>query len=88
MDRIMRIHAIKTGDVLVKSAFLGSPATADGLAPYVADLFVDGLFCNSPDKTLLANPKTHKNDTMQKRILIKPENYFPRWVSRFAALLS
>jgi N-acyl homoserine lactone hydrolase len=36
----MRIHAIKTGDVLVKSAFLGTPAK-HGIAPYLANVFVD-----------------------------------------------
>lgn len=36
----MKIHAIKTGDVLVKSAFLGSPATA-GLVPYFANVLLD-----------------------------------------------
>jgi glyoxylase-like metal-dependent hydrolase (beta-lactamase superfamily II) len=37
----MRIHAIQTGDVLVKSAFLNSPAAAGGFAPYLANLFLD-----------------------------------------------
>jgi glyoxylase-like metal-dependent hydrolase (beta-lactamase superfamily II) len=36
----MKIHAIKTGDVLVKSAFLGSPATA-GPLPYMGNIFLD-----------------------------------------------
>jgi N-acyl homoserine lactone hydrolase len=36
----MKIHAIKTGDVLVKSAFLGSPANG-GLLPYFANIFLD-----------------------------------------------
>ncbi len=48
MDRFMQIHAIKTGDVLVKSAFLGSPATAGGVAPYMAGLFVDRTYVKIP----------------------------------------
>jgi len=37
----MRVHAIKTGNVLVKSAFLHSPATEGGTLPYLAHVFVD-----------------------------------------------
>ena len=36
----MRIHPIKTGNVIVKSAFLGSPATAGGTLPYLANVFL------------------------------------------------
>jgi N-acyl homoserine lactone hydrolase len=36
----MKIHAIQTGNVLVKTAFLGSPANG-GIAPYMANLFLD-----------------------------------------------
>lgn len=37
----MRIHAIKTGNVFVKSAFLNSPATSGGVIPYLANVFLD-----------------------------------------------
>src|SRR5258708_18103683 len=44
----MHIHAIKTGDVLVKSAFLHSPATSGGVAPYMAGLFLDRSYVRLP----------------------------------------
>ena len=37
----MQIHALRTGNVLVKSAFLSSPVAAGGLVPYLAGVFVD-----------------------------------------------
>ncbi len=37
----MKIHALRTGNVLVKSAFLSSPVAAGGVAPYMAGLFLD-----------------------------------------------
>jgi N-acyl homoserine lactone hydrolase len=36
----MRVHAIRTGNVLVKSAFLSTPAK-HGVLPYMANLFLD-----------------------------------------------
>jgi len=45
---LTRIHAIKTGDVLVKSAFLNSPASTGGMLPYMANLFIDSSYVRIP----------------------------------------
>ncbi len=81
----MKIHAIKTGDVLVKSAFLGSPATA-GLLPYMANVFLDrkrvripvlAWVVEHPEGVIVVdtgeNPAIKSNFITQSRFDIAPE---------------
>jgi N-acyl homoserine lactone hydrolase len=45
---LVKIHAVQTGDVLVKSAFLGSPVHSGGIVPYMASLFIDRTYIRLP----------------------------------------
>jgi glyoxylase-like metal-dependent hydrolase (beta-lactamase superfamily II) len=82
---IMKIHAIKTGDVLVKSAFLGTPAKA-GLLPYFANVHLDrtrvripvlAWVIEHPDGIIVVDtgedPAIKSNFITQSRFEIAPE---------------
>ncbi|HLY25710.1 MAG TPA: N-acyl homoserine lactonase family protein [Aggregatilineales bacterium] len=91
----MRIHAIKTGDVLVKTAFLGSPATAGGVAPYMAGLFTDRTTLRIPiyawaiehsEGVIVVDTGEHagnsKSFLIQSRIDVRPEEEIGQQLKR------